>query len=111
MEDLTNTNPSFDAQQIFWWAFKTSDDSAPNEGLANVLERGIFSSTLTNWVVPVEGSAMTSTVTASEEVNILFNAQRATDNNSQLKAAPEPSSAFALALLVMLVGTRRRRRS
>jgi hypothetical protein len=94
VDSATSSDPIFNGQQILLWVFKTSDDGPPQAGFGNVSEYGLYSSTLTNWKFPTQGSdpSASSILIDTSEVNQFIHGTLVdgTPGSLQLAAVPEP---------------------
>src|SRR3954468_10292569 len=60
----STTDPNFDAQKICFWIFKTSDNLAPTGNYGNVQGYGLFSSSLANWLFPLQTAVPPNNMTS-----------------------------------------------
>jgi len=94
------TDPTFDGQQIYLWILMTDTNGAVASDFSNVEEFGIFTSTAPNWVFPVEGSPIPTTLVTTSEVTQAFAGSivAGTPGSLQLVAIPEPGQAALVVL-------------
>ena len=103
--DTTSTaDAQFSGQKVSLWVFKTSDNSAPAAGFANVTAYGLFSSSALNWLFSAADAAPPGNTTSvnSSEVNQAFygsyDSSHLMLSGIGLNAVPEPSAFYLLAL-------------
>jgi hypothetical protein len=103
-DSLSNGNALFAGRQISLWIFKTSDNAAPVGDFSNVLEYGLYTSSLANWTFP---TLLPSTISSSEAdtayAGDFIPSGPSTFGSLQLTAVPEPGVASLLSLAAALV--------
>jgi len=112
-DSYSSFDPVFDDQQICMIIYQTSDNGAPDASFSNVTGYGIYTSSLSNWTFPSQGSIypFNTTYINSTEVNeAMFGTFDA--NHLMLMPIPEPST-LALGFLALgsLLLLRHRRRA
>src|SRR6267154_3870976 len=118
----TSFDSSFDNKTIDLWVFKTSDSLAPASDFHNVLEYGLFSSTVTKpattwpWLFPPQGTQppnnapilTTSDVNATQGIFYFGNLANG-GASLQLAPVPEPSTFALLGVGLVFIGIVARR--
>ena len=108
---VSSDDSAFNSQQIYWWAFNTSDNAEPTQSFGNVDDYGIFTSLDSSWVFPDQGVSMLSTTTSSQVIDTAYHGALK-DGYLRLAPAgvPEPGFAWVLIALGLFTSTRRSRR-
>ena len=108
---VSSDDSAFNSQQIYWWAFNTSDNAEPTQAFGNVDDYGIFTSLDSSWVFPDQGVSMLSTTTSSQVIDTAYHGALK-DGYLRLAPAgvPEPGFAWVLIALGLFTSTRRSRR-
>jgi hypothetical protein len=113
---VSSDDSAFNTQQIYWWAFNTSDNAEPTQAFGNVDDYGIFTSLDSSWVFPDQGVSMLSTTTSSQVIDTAYHGALR-DGYLRLASAsvtpagvPEPGFAWVLIALGLFTSTRRSRR-
>lgn len=114
--DSISSDSSFDNKQIYLWIFQTTGNGAPASDFSNVNQYGIFTSTLSTWTFPVNGSINNLTSISSSDVNTFVFGGSVSGTPGSLELAnvvlvPEPGvlSLLAVGLVTGRFLFRRRR--
>lgn len=93
----SSTNSMFVGKQIWLWAFKTGDNSAPSADLSDVTEYGLFSSTSTAWRFPPAGAFPAShTDINTDQVNVFAWGSVSGGHLNLMQTAPVPEPATSV---------------
>ena len=109
-------DPTFDNKPIYLWIFQTTGNDAPASDFSNVSQYGIFTSTLSNWTFPVNGSIQNETPISTSDVDTFVFGGSVSGTPGSIELAnvvvvPEPSvlSLLAVGLVTGRFLFRRRR--
>jgi len=112
--DTDTGNATFDGKKVWLWIFKTSNNSAPTPTYSNVLEYGLYSSTLSAWNFPAAGAIPPGNRTDINTLQIDQLAWGSISGNhlvlGQYVPVPEPAAGALFTIGVGLFGWLARKR-